>query len=135
MRDKPDKAASNFHLSSADNSRDNICQSLYTQPASTPSSSSSTSPSSSSDMNILQEIEGILNASNSTNESKEKDDYNLIDFGGDDDKAVERPRRRRETATCLDPLECAHDSDLLSDVIKELDKSTSMSRQHWTKFD
>lgn len=84
-------------------------------------------------MNILQEIEGILNASNSTNgsdSSKEKEDFNLIDFG---DESIPKSVPRRNA---VDPFECVDNSDLLSDVIKELDKSTSISsRQNWTKFD
>jgi hypothetical protein len=135
IRDKSDKT--DYHLSSANNSKDNICQSVYTQPPSSSSSSSNaSSPANSSDMNILQEIEGILNASNSTNGSgsKKKEDFNLIDFGEDVNGTREVSRRN-----IVDPFECADggggNSDLLNDVIKELDKSTSITRQNWTKFD
>ncbi|KAG5675257.1 hypothetical protein PVAND_005172 [Polypedilum vanderplanki] len=136
IKDKSDKTE--FHLPNSNNSKDNICQNVFTQPAYTPSSSSSStsSPASSSNMNILQEIEGILNASNSTNgsdSSKEKEDFNLIDFGDDNEESIPTNVPRNNL---LDPFECVDNSDLLSDVIKELDKSTSIaSRQNWTKFD
>lgn len=146
IKEKSDKT-DGYHMPSENNSKDNICQREYTQPTSvTPSSSSSGSPASSSNMNMLQEMEEILNASNSTNNSsgvssKGESEFNLIDFGDEvhlrtpppPPPVVERENVRR---TFDDPFQSPdNNSDLLNDVIKELNKSTSISRQNWTKFD
>lgn len=110
------------------------------------SPSTSSSQSSSSDMNILQELEaqGIFNSSSgldsnvsstaSANE-KTRDESNLIDLSDSTSDIAQ-----------FDPLENvvlpkktnAHssESELLSDVIQELNKSVIASnRNNWTKFD
>lgn len=115
------------------------------------SPSTSSSQSSSSDMNILQELEaqGIFNSSSgldltvsstaSTNK-KTREESNLIDLSDS----------RSDIVTQFDPLENVElpriingtkdprssESELLSDVIQELNKSVIASnRNNWTKFD
>lgn len=114
------------------------------------SPSTSSSQSSSSDMNILQELEaqGIFNSSSghdsnvsstaSTN-IKTREESNLIDLSDsrsdiaqfDPLENVEVPRIINGTR---DPR--SSESELLSDVIQELNKSVIASnRNNWTKFD
>lgn len=116
------------------------------------SPSTSSSQSSSSDMNILQELEaqGIFNSSSgldsnlsnlSTTSTLEKthDECNLIDLSDStSDIAQFDPLENVELRTTSYAREPLSSSELLSDVIQELNKSTTViasTRNNWTKFD
>jgi dDENN domain len=108
------------------------------------SPSTSSSQSSSSEMNILQELEaqGIFNSSsgldsNISTTSTSRNEDNLIDLNdcNNGDMAQFDPLENADLRrSCTrDPFE---GSELLSDVIQELSKSTvAPSRNNWTKFD
>lgn len=110
------------------------------------SPSTSSSQSSSSDMNILQELEaqGIFNSSSgldsnvsstaSTNETI-RDESNLIDLSDSaSDLAQFDPLMEVPRTFTNNPR--SSESELLSDVIQELNKSViATNRNNWAKFD
>lgn len=129
-------------------------QKFYPNGLSDNSPSTSSSQSSSSEMNIFQELEaqGIFNSStgfdsnvsatSTTTNEKTPDDCNLIDLSDSTidiaqfDPLLEKASTNTVKTCTRDSLNSTG-SELLSDVIQELNKSTviASTRNNWTKFD
>lgn len=141
IRDKPDKY--DFHQNSLSNSNScsggkdkiDLCQNVMQTAHETASTSTSSSPGSSSEsqMNILQELEGILNCSVSTADTSKEGECNLIDLN--DSPTADKRTAVVSSNNIVNPFGGDTTSDLLSDVLTELNKSTKLDRSNWTKFD